>query len=179
MNRRITNTMAKDASILMKKKAFNQKIENVTAELNTEIENLVRKYIPAPIIACVNEYPTYFHYTIGASITTNVEGSNGWSTRASYIKGELSFRIPDGGNYVCVENKEYEVLKKIDDKRKRLEKQRDEFGEQVYNALIALRTEKAIEKELPEALKYIEFPKVIAVPMHIYTGLREIIGKIV
>ena len=179
MNRKITKSMAKDASVLMKNKAFGQKIEDATAELNTEIENLVKKYVPAPVIACVNEYPTYFHYTTGASITTNVERSDGWYTRASYIKGMLTFRIPDGGNYVCVENKEYDVLKKLDDKRKRLEKQRDEFGEQVYNALVALRTEKAVEKELPEALKYIEFPKVIAVPMQVYTGLREIIGKIV
>ena len=120
MNRRITNSMAKDASVLMKKRAFDKKIENVKAELNAAIENLVRKYIPAPIIACVNEYPTYFHYTIGASITTNVEGSNGWTTRASYLKGELSFRVPDGGNYLYVENIEYDVVKKIDDKRKML-----------------------------------------------------------
>ena len=75
-------------------------------------------------------------------------------------------------------NKEYDDLLKIESKRVLLEKQRDEFGDQVYDALIALRTEKNVEKELPEAMKYLVFPEVKAVPMPVFTGLRDIIGKI-
>ena len=177
MNRRITKTMAEEASAMMKKKAYGRKIENATAKVNAAVENLVRKYIPAPVIACVNEYSTYFGYTTGASITTAIE-KNGWTTTASSIKGTLTFKIPGNANYIKVDGKEYDALLKLDSKRKQLEKERDEFGDQVYDALVALRTEKAVEKELPEAMKYLVFPEVKAVPMPVFTGLRDIIGKI-
>ena len=78
----------------------------------------------------------------------------------------------------AMDGKEYDALLKLDSKRKQLEKERDEFGDQVYDALVALRTEKAVEKELPEAMKYLVFPEVKAVPMPVFTGLRDIIGKI-
>ena len=82
MNRRVTKDMADKASDMMMKKAYGRKIENATAKVNAAVENLVRKYIPAPVIACVNEYSTYFGYTTGASITTAIE-KNGWTTTAS------------------------------------------------------------------------------------------------
>lgn len=177
MNRRITKTMAEQASAMMKEKAYGRKIENATKEVNAEVEYLVRKYIPAPVIACVNEYSLYFNCSTGASITTTIE-RNGWETTASSIKGKLTFRIPHQADHVLVEGWEYNALLKLDSKRKLLEKERDEFGDQVYNALVALRTEKAVERELPEAMKYLVFPEVKAVPMPIFTGLRDIIVKI-
>ena len=169
--------MAEDASSIMKKKAYERKIENATENVNAAVENLVRKYIPAPVIACVNEYPTYISYTMCAIITTTIE-KNGWTTSASDIKGTLTFKIPCNASYIKVDGKEYDALLKLNSKRKLLEKERDEFGNQVYDALIALRTEKAVEKELPEAMKYLVFPEVKAVPMPVFTGLRDIIGSI-
>lgn len=177
MNRRITKTMADEAASKMKKKAYGRKIENATAKVNAAVEELVRKYIPAPVIACVNEYSNFITYTNGASITTVIE-KNGWTTSASSIKGALTFKIPSGANYIKVDSKEYDALLKLENKKKLLEKQCDEFGDQVYEALIALKTEKAVEKELPEAMKYLVFPEVKAVPMPVFTGLRDIIGSI-
>ena len=177
MNRRITKTMAEEAAAMMKKKAYGRKIENATAKVNAAVENLVRKYIPAPVIACVNEYPTYISYSTGASITTIID-KNGWTTSASAIKGTLTFKIPGNSTYITVEAKEYETVRKLHAKAKQLEKERDEFGDQVFDALVSLRTEKAVEKELPEAMKYLVFPEVKAVPMPVFTGLRDIIGSI-
>jgi len=169
--------MADEAASKMKKKAYGRKIENATAKVNAAVEELVRKYIPAPVIACVNEYSNFISYTTGASISTVIE-KNGWTTSASAIKGALTFKIPSGANYIKVDSKEYDALLKLENKKKLLEKQRDEFGEQVYDALIALKTEKAVEKELPEAMKYLVFPEVKAVPMPVFTGLRDIISSI-
>ena len=169
--------MAEEAAATMKKKAYWRKIENATAKVDAAVENLVRKHIPAPVIACVNEYPQYISYTTGASITTVTE-KNGWTTSAAAIKGTLSFKIPSCSNYIKVENKEYDDLLKLDIKRKRLKDECDTFGDQVYDALIALRTEKAVEKELPEAMKHLKFPEVKTVPMPVFTGLRNIIGNI-
>ena len=143
--------MAEEAASKMKEKAYSKKIENATEKVDAAVENLVRKYII---------------------------DKNGWTTTASSIKGRLTFKIPSSANYIKVDGKEYDALLKLDSKRRLLENERDEFGEQVYDALVALRTEKNVEKELPEALEYLVFPEVKAVPMPVFSGLREIISSI-
>lgn len=177
MNRRITKTMAENAASIMKEKAYGKKIENAASKINDMVENLVRKYVPSPVIACANEYPTYMHCVDGATITTYID-SDGGIRSASQIRGELSFKIPYRSNYITVTNVEYAELRKLDDERRRLVKVRDDFEKKVYDALVALRTENAVKKELPEALDYLEFPEEKAVPMEIYNDLRFIIGKI-
>ena len=178
MNRRITKAMAYDAASKMKEKAYAKKIENAYKKLNEAGQVIVRKYIPAPVIACVNEYSSYFGYSTGASITAIKEHPDGWTCRHPNIPVKISFKIPSSGSYITVDAKEYEAIRKLHDKVKQLEKERDDFGDQVYDALVALKTEKNVEKELPEAMKYLEFPEVKAVPMPVFTGLRDIIGKI-
>lgn len=103
MNRKITNTMAKDASSLMKEKAYGQKVENARAKVNAAVEELIRKYIPAPVIACVNEYSTYFACAQYASITT-VVSIDGFNKTLRAIDGTLTFKIPTVANYVKVAN---------------------------------------------------------------------------
>jgi hypothetical protein len=178
MNRRITKAMAYDAASKMKEKAYSKKIENANKKLNEAGQVIVRKYIPAPVIACVNEYSSYFGYSTGASITAIKEHPDGWTSRHPSIPVKLSFKIPGNGSYITVDAKEYESIRKLHAKVKQLEKEREDFGDQVYDALMALKTEKNVEKELPEAMKYLEFPEVKAVPMPVFTGLRDIIGKI-
>lgn len=170
--------MAELAACHMKNKAYRRKIEDAESKVNTAVEKLVKKYIPAPVIACVNEFFTYFGYGTGVSITTVIVKENGCMMSPASIGGHISFKVPQACTYIKVDNDDYEKLKKLDQERKRLERERDEFGSQVCEALLALRTERAVEKELPEALKYIAFPEVKAVPMPIYKSLRDIIGKI-
>lgn len=178
MNRRITKSMAEEAVLKMKVKAYSKKIENATAKVDAAVENLVRKYVPAPVIACVNEYSDYFGYCTGASITTIAERADGLRTSRKPIMGTLTFKIPSYSNFIKVDKKEYDALLKLESKRKQFERERDEFGNQVYEALLALRTEKAVEKELPEAMEYLTFPEVKALPMPVFTGLRDIIRNI-
>ena len=177
MNRKITKTIAYNAAATMKEKAYGRKIENATANVNIAAESLVRKYIPAPVIACTNEFSEYIEYTNFVSISKVVD--NGlWTTAATAIRGKITFKIPNASHYFKVDGEEYDALLILDSKRKQLEKERDAFGEQVYDALVALRTERAVERELPEAMKYLEFPEVKAVPMPVFTGLRDILGQI-
>lgn len=166
--------MAFKAACKMKEKAYGSKIDNASAKINAAVEKLVLKYIPAPVIACVNEFSEYFSVSMGASITTTIY-VRGWKTTSQYISGMLTFNIPVYANYIKVDNKEYDALLKLESNRKQLEKDRDKFGDQVYDALISLRTEKAVEKELPEAIEYLEFPEVKAVPIPVFTGLRNVI----
>ena len=177
MNRRVTKTIAYEAASKMKEKAYSKKIEHAYEKLNAAGEELVRKYVPAPVIACVNEYSTYIGYSEGANITTIKEHPDGWTSRESSIAVHLSFKIPIN-NYITVDAKEYASIRMLHDKAKSLEEERDRFGDEVFDALVGLRTERNVEKELPEAMKYLVFPEVKAVPMKVYSGLREIIGSI-
>lgn len=178
MNRRITKTMADEAAKKMKERAYSKKIDEAYEKLDAMGEELVRKYIPAPVIACVNEYGGYFGNCTCASITAIKEHPDGWTSREYSIPVKLSFKIPSNSSYITVSCEEYEAVHKLYAKAKQLEKERDDFGDQVYDALVALRTEKSVEKELPEAMKYLVFPEVKAVPMPVFSGLREIIGSI-
>lgn len=177
MNRKITKTMAKQAAAIMANKAYEKKLEYAKAKVNAAVEGLVHKYIPAPVIACISEYPTYFSYVKVAIISTVVE-KNGWIGSATPIRGELSFKIPPYADNIKVVKEEYDMLLKLEQKRKQLKQERDEFENQVYNALVALRTEKAVEKELPEAMKYLAFPEVKVLPSPIFTELRKTIASI-
>lgn len=175
MNRKITKTMAENASYKMAEQAYSQKIEEAYQRVYTTAENLVRKYVPEPVITCVNKYDKFFSYwTKWASISTIIQ-KNGYTTSATSVKGKLTFKIPSGSSCIKVDGKEYDALLKLDCRRKVLESQRDEFKEKVRSALIALRTEKAVEMELPEAMKYLEFPEVKSVPAPIYKNLRNTI----
>lgn len=178
MNRRITKAMAEDAAFQMKKKAYIDKIENATELLNEAGEKLVRNYIPAPVIACTEEYSQFIGYTTIALISAFTVTYSGYNRREPEICVSLSFKIPINGKIVIVSSSDYEIVRKLYDKVKELERMRDEFGKEVFKALISLKTEKAVEKELPEAIKYLNFPEIKSVPMPALTDLRKIIEKL-
>lgn len=170
--------MAAEAAVRMKKKVYMNKIDNVVKEIDQAIEALVRKYIPEPVIACTNEFSTYIGYSTGASITAIKDNPNGITRRESIIRGNLTFKVPYKSDYITVDYKEYEAVRELQVKKNAIVKQSNEFEQQVFDALVALRTEKNVEKELPEAMKHLVFTEVKALPMPVFTGLRDIIGKI-
>ena len=175
MNRRITKAMAEDAAFQMKKKAYIDRIENATDLLNEAGQKIVRMYIPGPVIACTEEYSQYIGYNTIALISTIRTTESGYNRREREICISLSFKIPIASKIIMVSPRHYETVRKLHDKVKELESKRDEFGKEVFKALVALKTEKAVEKELPEALKYLVFPEVKSVPMPVLTDLRKII----
>ena len=178
MNRRITKSMAEEAASCMKKKAYAKKIDEAKEKIDQAIEALVRKYIPAPVIAFTNEFSTYIEYCEAASITAIKRHPDGVTTKQLSIGGKLTFKIPRYCNYITVEAKEYDAVRNLLNTKNFILKVSEDFEQQVFDALIALRTEKNVEKELPEAMKYLRFPEVKSVPMPVFTGLRDIIGKI-
>ena len=177
MNRKITKTMAKAASDMMKEKAYGRQVDDIKKKLNVAAEKLVKKYIPSPVIACVNEYQSCFDVVTYACISTIIE-KNGYITRQGSIVGKLSFLIPSASKYINVDRTDYDELQVIYRKLNSLTKEKDAFGEQVYNALVALGTEKKVQAELPEAIKYLYFPEKKELPSPIFTGLRGVIANI-
>lgn len=173
MNRRITKSMAHDAAKRLKIKVYGKNVEDAQKTLNLAVESLVRKYIPKPVIACVNEYYNYFSNSTSADVTSIMIDAYGTSRR-KYIRGCLSFKVPSC-TVVVADVAEYEtvaVLKKnLDD----LVKEQNNFGEEIEKALCSLRTEKSIREALPEALPYIDFPEIKSLPSPIYSDLRALL----
>ena len=178
MNRRITKAMAEDAAFQMKKKAYIDRIENATNLLNEAGQKIVKMYIPGPVIACTEEYSQYIGYNTIALISSFRTTESGYNRREPEISISLSFKIPIASKMIMVSPRHYETVRQLRDKVKELERMRDEFGKDVFKALIALKTEKAVEKELPEAIKYLKFPEIKGVPMPVLTDLRKIIEKL-
>lgn len=181
MSKRITKTMAQKAVEKMKKAIYGARIEEARAVLNKHGEELVRKYIPSPVIACMNEYSNYFDSNHGACISSVVTKPSGYTTHKTNIAIKLSFNIPNHSAYINVQLDEYEGLKVLLDKVVAVVSEMDAFGSKMFDALIALKTYKRIKEELPEALEYIDFPEEFddaCVPMPIFNDLRNIIKGI-
>lgn len=177
MSRKITKTMAADAAKKMGDAAYAAKRVAVENQINVMGGEFVRKYIPSPVLACVAEYGDYFNTTRHVNITTTIETSYGVS-RERYIHGSVPFRIPSTSSDLSVSREDYDAINALQTKLTEIKKQQEAFENQVFEALVALKTERSVEKELPEAMKYIDFPEVKDVPMPVFDELRGILSKL-
>ena len=166
--------MAKEASEKMCDLAYNEKINEIQKEIDNKVEFLVNKYIPQSIIEVVSIYKTYFYTRNLASVTTN----NDRGYNENYIYGTLSFEIPDSCNDIHVTKEEYAPIRELSDKKVAIEKERKDFKNKILNALVQLRTYKNVEKELPEAMKFLPAKQENNLPAPIYKGLNDLIGQI-
>lgn len=175
---RITKSMAELAALKMAEKAYNNKIKEAQEDIDSEVEKLVKKYIPAPVIACVNEYDKYFYGYTHANITTSKENPNGWNCREDSIYGNLTFKLPASIGMIEVSRNEYKDVRKLYDKKSSLVVDKDKFMDNIINALLSLKTYNKVKEQLPEAIKYIEVPSGTMLPAPIYTELNNLIAKI-
>lgn len=171
---RITKTTAYDAARKMRSAMYEQKIKDISKEISEKVETIVKKYIPAPVIACVKEYRQYFYAHNEASITAKKD--NGYNE--TFIYGSMSFDLPSSCNSVTVSRKDYDEVRKLYDKRENIYKEADDFEEKIHNALMSLRTLNNVKKELPEAVKYLDIQDKDAIPAPVYKELNELIGNI-
>lgn len=171
---RITKTIAYDASMKMKDAMYDEKIKDISRKISNKVEEVVKKYIPSPLIACVKEYRDYFYASNSASITTKKD--NGYNEY--YIYGSLSFDLPHSCNSIEVSREDYNKVRVLYDEREALYKEASDFQDKIYDALMALRTLNNVRKELPEAVKYLDIHDKDAIPAPVYKELNELIGNI-
>ncbi len=175
--KRITMTMANDAAEKISVKAFESKINEAKAKVNAQVELLVKKYIPAPVIACAKEYSKYLYTYKRAEITTLTDNGS-YTSRASYIYGELSFELPNSCSTVDVDIDDYRELSAIEKKLESVKLERSEFQDKIYNTLLALRTVNNVSKEFPEAMEYLDIPEEKQLPSLMLGDLRKIVSGI-
>lgn len=162
--------MAKNVAAKVSYEIYDAKIKDVTKELNMEMDRLFKKYIPAPVIACVNEYERYF----GGCRSCNVSAHSGNGNHPS-IFGALSFSIPHQSSYLYVDEEEYKSLQKINKKKLDLFALREKFHDDIYYSLLNCRTINVVKKELPELLPYFDIPEEKSLPSPIFGDLRKML----
>lgn len=186
-NRRITKEMASYASAKMKDAVYKEKIEAAKRVLNTVAEKYIKKYLPAPVLACTEEYKDYIasykraKFEVYNQKTTDGDYTGGYKS----IYADISFDVPQqpcgyGGypTFKIVKN-EAEDIVKAEEILSNLGNESMNFQDKMFNALASLKTEKSVTENLPEALPYIEFPgDKNNVPAPIFSELRDMLKSI-
>lgn len=166
--------MAGVAAVKMATAAFGSQINLAKKRVYVVVEGLVRQYVPYSVRAVVAEFPSYFEKGKHAYVTTSRTRADGYVGHEEYIFGEISFYIPSASKYILVCSTEYNELKKLNMRVKTLEQEKDDFQQQVYDALIALKTENKVRESFPEALPFIDFPEEVHLPAPVFETLRQI-----
>lgn len=174
MNRRINKTMALSAAERMADKAFSDKIVDANKAINEAIEKLVRKYVPQEVIDICKKYPDFF--SLVTSVSVSAYKDNGYIE--NWIIGKISFRIPHAAHSLTITPTEYEEVKHLVSLKKRVESSKEQFQNEIHAALLQLNTEKKVKENLPEALKYIEFPPEKQLPACQFDDLNKALSKI-
>ena len=177
MSRRINKTMALNAAERMADKAFAEKLSEASKAVNEAIERLVRKYVPQEAIDVCKKYPQFFSMTTYASVSAYKDTENR-TYRENWISGTISFTIPYSAQSLTVTPDEYAYVKELLGRKKSVLSNKDNFQNEIHAALLQLNTEKKVRDNLPEALKYIEFPKEKQLPACQFDDLNKAISKI-
>ena len=177
MSRRINKTMAFNAAERMADKAFAEKLSEASKAVNEAIERLVLKYVPQEVIDVCNKYPQFFSMTTYVSVSAYKDTEN-CACRENWISGTISFTIPYSAQSLTVTSDEYVYVKKLLGIKKSVVINKENFQNEIHAALLQLNTEKKVKENLPEALKYIEFPKEKQLPACQFDDLNKVISKI-
>ena len=169
--------MALAAAERMADKAFAEKIAEANKAVNEAIESIVRKYVPQEVIDVCKKYPQFFSMTHYASVSAYKDTDNG-SYRENWISGTISFKIPNSAQSLTVTPDEYAHVNELLGIEKSVLSNKDNFKNEIHAALLQLNTEKKVRDNLPEALKYIEFPPEKQLPSCQFDDLNKAISKI-
>ena len=166
--------MALAAAERMADKAFAEKLSKASKSIDESIEKLVRKYVPQEVIDICKKYHDFF--SLVTSVSVSAYKDNGYIE--NWISGKLSFGIPYAAHILTITPTEYEKVKHLVSLKKRVESSKEQFRNEIHAALLQLNTEKKVKENLPEALKYIEFPQEKQLPACQFDDLNKAISKI-
>lgn len=177
MNRRITRVIAGEAVDRMAAAKFNQTLEDLHKELADYAERLIENYLPGPVKAVVLEYPSFFettNYVLFSAINPN----NQYGLKMNWISVEQSISIAKSCKYIVISYEDYQQLKMIADRNKRVQDLKEQFSNDCFKALIAIKQEKNLKEQFPAALPYVVFPEVVQLPAVKYDELNKTVEAI-
>lgn len=152
--RRINKEDCSNAARKLSNIAFDKKIDEIDEELKVIGDKLINSYIPKPLMALSKEYSDLF---VDKNCIIPVRSEQGGYRSDTYFV-QSNIVNPFGGRLVfSIDNKTYNELKILEDKRMNLINCKQRYKENVSKALWVLRTKRNIERSFPEALPYLDF----------------------
>lgn len=169
MSKRITKAMAEDAAIELTKIAFDKKVEKAEKDRLALAKHLVEKYIPAPVLQCAKEYLGCYDHQRRVEFTT--EGLGHYGYKWLY----LDYEHPKF-NQICLSKSDFDSYDKADKLYDDLKNARDNYKDEVTNAIFNLRTERNVAELFPEALPFLNFTECTALAPNL-TPLRALLNQ--
>lgn len=174
MNRRISKDLARAAAIRMGNAKYNEGIEWAKKRYTALVDQAIRADYPMPVLKVIEEFPDYFQTT--KMVTLHCADDS------SYLYGTASIYVSSDIRSIIVRKELFQTLREARSAWDKLENQRTGFIQNMAGILACeLRYEKNVEKYLPEALPYIDFPVVNQPPAlqedH-YANLRNFLKSI-
>lgn len=152
--RRINKDDCRNAAKKLSDIAFDKKIKEIEEEFKVIGDELVNAYIPKPLIALSKEYSDLFIDKKGI-IPVRSEQARYYSDTI-YVPSNIVNPLGERKVFF-IDNKTYKELKSLVDKKRNLLNRKQQYKEDVIEALWALRTKRRIEESFPEALPYLDF----------------------
>lgn len=161
---RITKAIAENVAKELTKK-LDGKIKEHQADLRAVVTDIAKSSIPKDVLACYKKHPSYFNDRQKVSLCGN---------GLHYDEVPLLDKLPIDYYYKPNEKDSASILARLNNISK-LKKEAEELENDIYVALVALKTYKRVEQEFPEAVQYLPESSqcvAIAIPM------KDLRGKI-
>lgn len=152
--RRINKDDCRNAAKKLSDIAFDKKIGEINEEFKVIGDELVNAYIPKPLIALSKEYSDLFIDKKGIIPVRSEEKK--YYSDTIYVTSNIVNPLGERKVFF-IDNKTYNKLKILVDKRRNLFNRKKQYEEDVSEAIWVLRTKRKIEESFPEALPYLDF----------------------
>lgn len=171
MNTRISKQAAIVAATAIADDLYSKKIEEAKAVIDAAAAVLVRKLVPAPVLALAKEYPDY----VGSNTYVSFKSYNEAGYLRTGISANLPFNVPSPCTSITISGDDFDYMLKLYKDCNVLVSSRRKDIDRFSDALFSLRTINAVRRSMPEALKYLHVPSAINPPARVYDDLRQIL----
>lgn len=152
MAKRLTREMADGAAEKLAEIAFDKKIKKVKEEMTKFGDELVKKYVPAPILALGQEYASYF-----PDRSNNIQFTSETAPSYHYSGLPCTMSNPIYRKVFVLDNDDYKKGHGLKRQYEDLCSDKRKYKNDVSDALMQLKSEKRITEQFPEAIPFLYF----------------------
>lgn len=152
MAKRLTREMADDAAEKLAEIAFDKKIKKAKEEMTKFGDELVKKYVPTPILALGQEYASYF-----PDRSNNIQFTSETAPSYHYSVIPCTTSNPIYRKVFVLDNDDYKKGHGLKRRYEDLCSDKRKYKSEVSDALMQLKSEKRITEQFPEALPFLHF----------------------
>lgn len=170
MSKHITKFDCEQAAKKLAAIAFDNKIKKAEEEEKAIGDELVKKYVPAPILAIGKEYAEMFVYS--SKIISVKEDTDKYD---SFVADTNILNPLGSSKTFLIDKADAKYAANIVKQNQNLMIRKRAYMNDVTEAIWQLRSKKRIEEQFPEALPYLDFDDDKQLPMPQYIELRNML----